>query len=143
MLLGMPFLAATNPNIDWAQGEFKGEIYIGTTDADEWKPNQGSKEEGLFEPRGMYPESNDDPHQFTNVEPEDYTFIRCASPKTEPSAMDEESGHDPDTRAQVRRTTMATQIAADAANKTERPWHELVPTEYHRYGKVFSEIKAQ
>ena len=38
---------------------------------------------------------------------------------------------------------MATQIAADAADKTERPWHELVPPEYHCYGKVFSEIKAQ
>ena len=35
MLLGMPFLAATNPNIDWAQGKFKGEIYIGTADTDE------------------------------------------------------------------------------------------------------------
>ena len=117
MLLGMPFLAATNPNIDWAQGKFKGEIYIGTTDADEWRPNQGSKEEGLFEPRGIYPESNDDPHQFTNVEPEDYTFIRHASPETEPSTMDEDSG----TCAQVRCISMATQIAADAADKTKRP----------------------
>ena len=57
--------------------------------------------------------------------------------------MDEESGHDPDTCAQVRHTTMATQIAADAADKTEHPWHELVPSEYQHYGKVFSEIKAQ
>ena len=53
--------------------------------------------------------------------------------------MDEES----DTCAQVRRTTMATQITAEAADKTERPWHEFVPSGYHRYGKVFSEIKAQ
>ena len=143
MLLGMPFLAATNPNIDWAQGKFKGKIYIGTANANKWGPNQGSKEERLFEPRGMYPESNNDPQQFTNVEPEDYTFIRRASPETEPSAMDEESGHNSDTCAQVRHITMATQIAADAADKTEHPWHELVPPKYHRYGKVFSEIKAQ
>ena len=53
--------------------------------------------------------------------------------------MDEES----DTYAQVRRTTMATQIAAEAADKTERPWHELVPSEYYCYGKIVSEIKAQ
>ena len=91
----------------------------------------------------MYPESNNDPHQFTNVEPEDYTFIWYASLETEPSAMDKELGHNLDTCAQVRRTTMAIQIAADAADKTEHPWHELVPSEYHRYGKVFSEIKAQ
>ena len=143
MLLGMPFLAATNPNIDWAQGKFKGEIYIGTTDAYEWRPNQGSKEEGLFELRGIYPESDDDPYQFTNVEPEDYTFIRRASPETEPSAMNKESGHNSDTCAQVRHITMATQITAEAADKTERPWHELISSECHRYGKVFSEIKAQ
>ena len=143
MLLGMLFLAATNPNINWAQGKFKGKIYIGITDADKWKPNQGSKEEGLFEPRGMYPESNNDPHQFTNVKPEYYTFIRHASPKMEPDAMDKELGHNLDICAQVRRTTMATQIAAKAAEKTECPWHELVPLEYHHYGKVFSEINAQ
>ena len=57
--------------------------------------------------------------------------------------MDEESGHNSDTCVQVRRITMATQIAAEAADKTEHPWHELVPLEYHHYGKVFSEIKAQ
>ena len=90
----------------------------------------------------MYTESNNEPHQFTNVEPEDYTFIRRTSPETEPSTMDEELGHNPDACAQVRRTTMATQIAAEAADKTECPWHELVPSEYHCYGKVFSEIKA-
>ena len=48
MLLGMPFLATTNPDIDWTNGEFIGQIHVGTTDAHEWKPEQGSKEEGLF-----------------------------------------------------------------------------------------------
>ena len=32
MLLGMPFLATTNPDIDWANGEFIGQIHVGTTD---------------------------------------------------------------------------------------------------------------
>ena len=50
MLLGMPFLAATNPDIDWTNGEFIGQIHVGTTDAHKWKPEQGSKEEGPFEP---------------------------------------------------------------------------------------------
>ena len=83
------------------------------------------------------------PYQFTIVEPEDYTFNRCADPKTEPDTMDEELGHYPDICAQVRHTTMATQIAAEAAHKTVRPWHELVLSEYRHYGKVFSEINAQ
>ena len=33
MLLGMPFLATTNPDIDWGQGIFGGEITTVTTDA--------------------------------------------------------------------------------------------------------------
>ena len=44
MLLGMPFLAATNPDINWANGEFIGQIHVRTTDAHEWKPEQGSKD---------------------------------------------------------------------------------------------------
>jgi len=33
MLLGMPFLAVTNPDIDWNQGIFGGEVTAVTTDA--------------------------------------------------------------------------------------------------------------
>ena len=32
ILLGMPFLSATNPNIDWAEGTFKGKIEAFTPD---------------------------------------------------------------------------------------------------------------
>ena len=88
MLLGMPFLAATNPDIDWTNGEFIGQIHVRTTDAHEWKPEHGSEKEGPFEPkkdideiegrRAYYKteeESNNDPLQFATFEPEDYTFI--------------------------------------------------------------------
>jgi hypothetical protein len=43
----------------------------------------------------------------------------------------------------IRRLTKATQLAADAADKTIRTWQEQVPIEYHRYGKVFSDKAAQ
>ena len=89
MLLGMPFLATTNPDINWTNGEFIGQIHVGTTDAHEWKPEQGSKEKGLFEPdedideiegrRAYYrteKKNEDDTLKFTTIEPEDYTFIR-------------------------------------------------------------------
>ena len=33
MLSGMPFLAATNPDIDWNQGIFRGEVTTVTMDA--------------------------------------------------------------------------------------------------------------
>ena len=95
MLLGMPFLAATNPDIDWTNGKFIGQIHVGTTDAHKWKPEQGSKEEGLFEPdedideiegrRAYYRterEDKDDMLKFTTVEPEDYTFIQKIKPES-------------------------------------------------------------
>ena len=88
MLLGMPFSGATNPDIDWTNGEFIGQIHVRTTDAHEWKPEQGSKEEGLFEPdedidetegkKAYYrikKKSEDDTLKFTTVKLEDYTFI--------------------------------------------------------------------
>jgi hypothetical protein len=56
MLLGMPFLAATNPEIDWTKGIFpgdiqaatpgaviKGAIIAATRDAQEWTPHSRSK----------------------------------------------------------------------------------------------------
>ena len=95
MLLGMPFLAATNPDIDWTNGEFIGQIHVRTTDAHEWKPEQGSKEEGPFESdedineiegrRAYYrteKKNEDDTLKFTTVEPEDYTFIRKVEPES-------------------------------------------------------------
>ena len=88
MLLGMPFLAITNPDIDWTNGKFIGQIYVGTIDAYEWKPKQGSKKEGLFEPdenvdemegrRANYrtkEKNNNNTLKFTTFKPEDYTFI--------------------------------------------------------------------
>ena len=95
MLLGMPFLAVTNPDIDWTNGQFIGQIHVGTTDAHEWKPEKGSKEEGLFKPdkdideiegrRAYYrteKKDKDDTLKFTTVEPEDYMFIRKVEPES-------------------------------------------------------------
>ena len=88
MLLDMPFLAATNPDIDWTNGEFIGQIHVETTDTNEWKPEQGSKKEEPFKPdkdideiegrRAYYrtkEEDNDDTLKLTTFEPEDYMFI--------------------------------------------------------------------
>jgi hypothetical protein len=124
MLLGMPFLAATNPEIDWTRGIFpgdiqaatpgaviKGAIIAATRDAQEWTPHSRSKPLTYSEPPKGYDHYKSP--IFLNVEPEDYAFIR--------------------------RTTKATTLAAEAADKTKRTWQEQVPMEYHKYGKVFSE----
>jgi hypothetical protein len=55
--------------------------------------------------------------QFFNFEPDDYTFIR--------------------------QTAISTKLAADAANKEEIKWQDLVPAEYHKYSKVFSDEEVQ
>ena len=186
MLLGMPFLAATNPDIDWTNGEFIGQIHVGTTNVYKWKPEQGSKEEGLFESdedideiEGRRPyyrtkeKSNDNMLKFTTVKPEDYTFIRkveseshapvrCRGLEVALQAMQKDltlasypyTDRDPEAvykelcltlypYADIKRTTTATQIAAEAADKIIRSWRKTVPREYHRYGVVFSETKAQ
>src|SRR5437879_12636880 len=40
MLLGMPFLAAYNPDINWQDGTFSGDIIPPTDDAHQWSSNQ-------------------------------------------------------------------------------------------------------
>jgi hypothetical protein len=52
MLLGMPFLAATNPNIDWTNGTFEGKVIAATKDAYKWSLHDHSK------PIFIYPEEH-------------------------------------------------------------------------------------
>ena len=130
MLLGVPFLTATNPNIDWTEGTFKGKVIAASMDAHKWEPNQDSKVHKPFvvQPSQGYRhyERSDDPLHFINIDPSDYT-----------------SKVDPEMLMYIRRITKATTLATEAADKTARPWQELVPAEYHQYGKVFSEQASQ
>jgi len=43
MVLGMPFLAAVNADINWTEGELQGKVIATTTDAHKWIPNKDSK----------------------------------------------------------------------------------------------------
>ena len=43
MIIGYPFLEASNPQLNWTTGEFSGEIYAFTSDADEWTPEAQRK----------------------------------------------------------------------------------------------------
>ena len=42
----------------------------------------------------------------------------------------------------LAKTTIAQQLAKQATNKTVRPWDQIVPPQYHRHAKVFSETTA-
>jgi hypothetical protein len=50
---------------------------------------------------------------------------------------------EPGSQTSIRRTTKATALAAEKADKTIRTWQEQVPIEYHCYGAVFSEEASQ
>jgi len=40
-------------------------------------------------------------------------------------------------------TTTATKLAADTIDTTKQIWQELIPAEYHHFGKVFSDKEAE
>jgi hypothetical protein len=79
MLLGMPFLAATNPQINWTHGHFVGKVLAAIKDAHKWRPNQDSKVYKPFVnqlPEGYrhYEHDSESPHML-NITPEDYEFV--------------------------------------------------------------------
>src|ERR1700674_2058708 len=118
MILGIPFLAAKNPNINWTTGSFIGKVEAATTDAHR-KPLPPFAVEPKVMKENLRSESllNEFITNYTNDPPENQVL--------------------------VRRTTKATTLAADAVDKTSRTWQEQVPDKYHKYGQVFSEEESQ
>jgi hypothetical protein len=130
MLLGMPFLAATNPEIDWTQGKLWGKVTAATTDAHKWTPHRHSKvyKPFNFDDEGTcyyYVLHNTPPpngeHEFINIKPEDYN---------------------PNSFSIIRCLTKSTDLATKTTITITQPWRTLVPKEYHQFGKVFSEHAA-
>jgi hypothetical protein len=119
MILGMPFLAATNPDINWSRGSFFGKVEAATTDA-HYRP---------LPPFAIEPEVMKD-----NLRSDQSRFEEFIADYT---------NDPPENQIMVRRTTKATTLAADAVDKTSRTWQEQVPTEYHKFGQVFSEEESQ
>ena len=131
MLLGMPFLKAANPHINWTHSAFKGKVYAITSDAHKWKPNQDSK---VYKPFYKPPtkgyrhnECIDSPVQYMHIEPDNYIALR----------------HTHIENVLLRRLIKATELAAKEADQMQCPWQELVPLKYHCFGKVFSDEEAQ
>jgi hypothetical protein len=70
MLLSMPFLATTNPNIDWTNGTFEGKVIATTKDAHKWSPHDHSK------PIFVFPEEHPDCQHY---EPHLSAYCICTS----------------------------------------------------------------
>jgi len=68
MVLGMPFLATVNPEINWTEAELQGKVLATTTNAHKWIPNKDSKVSKTFIRRqrdGYMP--HDTLHHMENV----------------------------------------------------------------------------
>src|SRR5438445_9864304 len=64
MLLGMPFLAAYNPDINWQDGTFSGDIIALTDDAHQWSSNQHKTYDPEIEEENL-----------EDLDDQDYVFI--------------------------------------------------------------------
>ena len=100
MLLGYPFLATNNPQVNWSKGTLQGCVAA------------------YLQPRETISIAHD--ASFTPW----YDRGAIGHPRT------------------FGRATKATELAIQAKNKEEKSWQEIVPKEYHRYGKVFSSEAA-
>jgi hypothetical protein len=95
MLLGMPFLATYNPDINWQNGTFSRDVIALTDDIHQWSSNQHKTYDPEIEEEN--PEDLDE---------EDYVFI----PDNE---------HDTVT---IGKVTTATELAIQALDHTKRTW---------------------
>ncbi len=117
MLLGMPFLSTTSPDIDWTKGKLQGKVEASTIDAYH-KPLSNQ----VIKPAEMKKALKESCYHtilanFTNHKDEEPLVVQC--------------------------TTKSTALAADAMDKTEHTWQEQIPAEYHKYDKVFSKEASQ
>jgi len=108
-ILGYPFLEASNPNVDWQNGQIDGFTTISTAKANNWQPIlRGTRQK-----------------ETTPI------WVR--------SIPGWEEGDEVWLQTRIAKTTVASQLAQDAADKKKCTRQEIVPKQYHRHGKVFSE----
>ena len=114
LVLGYPWFTATNVQPNWADGTLPMSVIIHTKGVASGKPMPPLKVAGM-RIKVWKP---------SVMEDGDKLYIHMV--KTE----------------RLAKTTVAQQLAKQAADKTVRPWDQIVPPQYHRHAKVFSETTA-
>jgi len=112
-ILGYSFLEASNPDIDWHNGRIDGFTTISTAKASNWQPVQ----------KGT--------RQIDTIP----VWVR--------SIPGWEVGDEVWLQTRTAKTTVASQLAQDAADKRKCTWQEIVPERYHCHAKVFSEEASE
>jgi len=112
-ILGYPFLEASNPDVDWWNGQIDGFTTISTAKANNWRPIlRGTRQKETMP-----------------------IWVR--------SIPGWEEGDEVWLQTRIAKTTVALQLAQDAADKKKCTWQEIVPEWYHCHGKVFSEEASE
>jgi hypothetical protein len=113
MLLGMPFLAAYNLDINWQDGTFSGDVIALTDNAHQWSSNKHKTYDLEIEEE--------------DLDDQDYEFI----PDNECDTVT------------IGKVTTATELAIQALDQTKCTWQEQVPEPYHQFSRVFSDKESQ
>ena len=117
LILGYPWFVATNAHPDWTTGTLPASVIIHTKGVASGKPMRSVQVAGM---RTMIQN-----RPLLKVREELYLHITKIDP------------------ARTAKTTIAQQLAEQAADKTIRSWDQIIPAHYHKYTKVFSEDMAQ
>ena len=114
LVLGYPWFAATNAQPNWTEGTLPTSVMIRTRGAASGKPMPPLKVAGVRTQiqRLSFLDEGDELH---------ICVIRTEC---------------------LAKTTVAQQLAEQAADKTVRTWDQIVPSQYHQHAKVFSETAA-
>jgi len=112
-ILGYPFLEASNPDIDWWNGRIDGFTTISTAKANNWQPILKGSRQIEVTPIWV--------KSIPGWEEGDKVWLQT----------------------RIAKTTVALQLAQDAADKKKRTWQEIIPEQYHRHGKVFSKEASE
>jgi len=112
-ILGYPFLEASNPDIDWHNGCIDGFTTISTAKANNWQPILKGTRQLETTPIWVW------------------------------SIPGWEEGDEVWLQTKIAKTTVASQLAQDAADKKKCTWQEIVPERYHHHRKVFSKEASE
>ena len=114
LVLGYPWFAATNIKPNWTEGTLPMSVTIRTKGAASGKPMPPRKVAGTRTKiqKPLFMEEGDE-------------LYVCVI-NTE----------------RLAKTTVAQQLAEQAADKTVRSWDQIVPSQYHQHAEVFSETAA-
>ncbi len=134
VILGYPWLTAFEPMIHWKDA---------TLDKQHQPIIISSITPGEIQVSSVITE---DEWAMMNEDPEEVPYLairKIHSYVQEPERGDKEMNSEPESKeSTLRKTTVASELAQLARDKTKRTYEEMVPEEYRKYQKIFNEEQS-